>query len=289
MDTSRFETYPPGEFLPGAAIEVINPDLVPGRVRFALFDFDGTISLIRAGWQQVMIPRMVEHLAALQTGETREELETVVAEFVTRLTGKQTIYQMIALAEAITRRGGTAWEPLEYKREYLDLLWAQIGHRVEGLENGSLRPEDYVVPGSFELLEGLAAAGVTMYLASGTDHPFVANEARVLGVDRFFGPHIYGAQDDYKTFSKKMVIDRIIAENDLHGPEFLAFGDGFVEIEDSKAAGGQAVGVASDETGSRATDEWKRNRLIQAGADLIIPDYRDADRLLAYLGIGCVV
>lgn len=286
LDTARFESYPPSPLLPGTSIEIINPHLVSGRVRFALFDFDGTLSLIRAGWQQVMIPRMVEHLAVLETGESREELETIVTEFVTRLTGKQTIYQMMALAEEVAKRGGTPWDPLDYKREYLDLLWAQIGHRVEGLERGELDPTDYLVPGSLALLEGLAAAGVTMYLASGTDHPYVVNEARVLGVDRFFGPRIYGAQDDFKTFSKKMVIDRIIAENDLHGPEFLAFGDGFVEIEDSKGAGGQAVGVASDETGGGELDEWKRNRLIQAGADLIIPDYRDAPRLLEFLGVG---
>jgi hypothetical protein len=44
---------------------------------------------------------------------------------------------------------------------------------------------------------------------------------------------IYGAKDDYKNFSKKMLIDKIIQEHQLHGSEFVAFGDGYVEIEDT--------------------------------------------------------
>jgi hypothetical protein len=30
-------------------------------------------------------------------------------------------------------------------------------------------------------------------------------------------------------------------------------------------------------------DEWKRERLIAAHADIIIPDFRHVDRLVAYL------
>jgi hypothetical protein len=59
----------------------------------------------------------------------------------------------------------------------------------------------------------------------------VRSESDAIGVAQFFGPHIYGALDDYQNFSKKMVIDRILSENQLQGDELLAFGDGFVEIE----------------------------------------------------------
>ena len=59
----------------------------------AIFDFDGTLSLLRRGWQQVMIPMGVEYLEATGTRETREELHAVVESFVTRLTGKQTRYE----------------------------------------------------------------------------------------------------------------------------------------------------------------------------------------------------
>ena len=39
----------------------------------AVFDFDGTISVIRSGWADCMIPMMVEHLLNLKTGEVRNE------------------------------------------------------------------------------------------------------------------------------------------------------------------------------------------------------------------------
>ena len=41
-------------------IEVVNPAIGIGRIRHALFDFDGTISVIRRGWENIMIPLMVE-------------------------------------------------------------------------------------------------------------------------------------------------------------------------------------------------------------------------------------
>ena len=43
--------------------------------------------------------------------------------------------------------------------------------------------------------------------------------------------------------------------------------------------GGCAVGVASNEAERRGIDEWKRERLIRAGANYIIPDYRDIKAL----------
>ena len=131
-----------------------------------------------------------------------------------------------------------------------------------------------MVPGSRAMLEALRRRGVRCYLASGTDEPYVLDEAAALGVTPYFAG-IYGAQDDYKRFSKKLLIDRIIAEHGLSGPEFVAFGDGFVEIEDTVRVGGIAVGVATNEAERAGIDEWKRNRLIEAGADMIVPDFRE--------------
>ncbi len=272
-----------GTFLPGTEIEIINSNIDLGKIQFALFDFDGTLSLIREGWQQVMIPMMVEILQELDTGESDEELSEIVTEFVTRLTGKQTIYQMIELAEEVKKRGGTPKEPLEYKHQYLDLLWDRIQDRVEGLESGQLQPMDFVVPGSLDILSELNDRDVTIYLASGTDQPYVLNESGVLGLHPFFPERIYGALDDYKNFSKRMIIQKILSENSLAGPGLVTFGDGYVEIEDTKEVGGIAVGVATNEAERKGIDEWKRERLIGAGADIIIPDFREADELVKYL------
>jgi phosphoglycolate phosphatase-like HAD superfamily hydrolase len=264
-------------------IEVLTPDLPRGRFRSVLFDFDGTLSLIREGWPQVMIPMMVDVLRQTGTPETDADLKTSVEEFVMRLNGRQTIYQMIQLADEVRRRGGRPLEPLEYKHRYHGLLMERIHGRLEALASGAAQPHDWTVPESHALLEDLCRRGATLYLASGTDLAYVRREAELLRLSPYFGERIYGALDDYKSFSKQMVIERILREHGLHGEELLGFGDGFVEIEEIKRVGGVAVAVASDEVNRRGVNEWKRNRLLQAGADVIIPEYRCRKRLLQYL------
>lgn len=267
-----------------------------GRVEFAahfqsrpnlshvLFDFDGTLSLIRQGWPEVMIPMFMEYLPR-RAGDTEESVRQLVTDDIMRLNGKQTIYQMMQLAERINERGGTPQEPLWYKHEYLRRLDLRIQARVDGLASGTIQHDDLVVFAARRLLELLHGRGFHLYLASGTDEVFVKHEAAMLDLTRYFGRHIYGAQDDYKSFSKKLVIDRILAENQITGENLLAFGDGYVEIENTKQVGGLAVAVASDEAhnGSGNVDEWKRQRLLGVGADVVIPDYRDAAALLAML------
>src|SRR5262249_30792776 len=263
-------------------IEVLRPDLPRGRFRGVLFDFDGTLSLIREGWPQVMIPMMVDVLKQTGTAESEAELSRQVEDFVVRLHGRQTIYQTIQLADEVRKRGGTPLEPLAYKHRYHDLLMERIRSRIVALESGRATAEEWTVPGSHALLEGLKRRGVRLYLASGTDLQYVRREAELLGLTPYFGEHVYGALDDYKNFSKKMVIERILNEHRLSGEELLGFGDGFVEIEEVRRAGGVAVAVASDEVNRRGVNAWKRDRLVRAGADVVIPEYRRQEALLRF-------
>jgi phosphoglycolate phosphatase len=264
---------------------ILRPSFAPRPgISHVVFDFDGTLSLIRQGWPDVMVPMFTEVLPRLE-GETAEDLRALAFEDIMRLNGKQTIYQMMQLADRIRERGGSPREPLWYKHEYLRRLEVRIGERIAGLQDGSISREFLLVHGSTSLLYDLKSRGLRLYLASGTDEPFVKREAELLGLTSYFGPHIYGAQDDYKTFSKKMVIERILRENAIPGDKLLAFGDGYVEIENTKEVGGLAVAVASDEAhnGSGRMDEWKRDRLSGVGADIVIPDYRDAGALLTLI------
>ena len=106
----------------------------------------------------------------------------------------------------------------------------------------------------------------------------------MLDLARYFGTDIYGALDDYEASSKKRVIARLLSRLGAAGEEVVIFGDGFVEIENAKEAGGYAVGVASDETAPTGrVDAWKRERLLRAGADLIVPDFRCHAELTALL------
>ncbi len=269
----------------GPPIEIVREGFPRGGFRAALFDFDGTLSLLRRGWQDVMIPLMVDILVETPRAEPRDEINRLVDDFVARLTGKQTIYQMMQLAEEVERRGGAPLEPLAYKRMYHDRLWTRVAEHIAAVRSGSLSPEEMMVPGSGPLLDQLREYGLPLYLASGTDLSYVRDEVAVLELEPHFGPHVYGALDDYRSFSKAMIVDRILRDERIEGRELIGFGDGYVEIQEIKRVGGLAVGVASNEMERRGINEWKRKRLIEAGADVIVADYRRAEELLDGVGI----
>jgi phosphoglycolate phosphatase-like HAD superfamily hydrolase len=264
-------------------VEQLRPGVSAQKARICIFDFDGTLSVIRSGWMEVMAPMMVEILLDLKTGESEEELRCVVEDFIWRLTGKQTIYQMIELAGQIAKRGGRPLEPLVYKRMYLDRLHRRIRYRLEELRQEKVPPEKYLVPGARELVLALRERGLSLYLASGTDQEYMREEARLLGMTPYFDGGVYGALDDYQSFSKKALIQKLLDAPGVSGDEFLGFGDGYVEIENIKEVGGVAVGVATAEPECRVVDQWKRRRLAGVGADFIVPNFLCREELLKKL------
>ncbi len=267
-------------------LEVINPNYDRGHFKFALFDFDGTLSLIREGWQKIMKSYFYEEMmkAPAAKEESEKSIRDCIDYFVDINTGKQTIYQCFGLVDEIKKRGGDPLDAQEYKDEYQRRLLDEVRYRIEGLEKGEIQPVEYMVPGGEEILKALFDRQVKMFIASGTDEVYAEHEAELLKVTKYLAAKVYGAQRDYKSFSKKMIVNRIITENNLSGTELVGFGDGFVEIENVKERGGFAVGVATDEKNHDGrVDEWKRERLIRAGADIIIPDFSDVPQLMNYL------
>ena len=264
-------------------VECLRPNVSAAHARIGLFDFDGTISLIRAGWVEVMVPMMVEILTALHTGESEASLRALVEDFVARLTGEQTIYQMMELARQVELRGGKPLDPLAYKRMYHDRLMALIEYRRQDLRRRAVSPEKYLVPGAREFLESLCTRGLKLYCASGTDEVYTLEEAELLDVRQYFQGGVFGAQDNYKAFSKEILIQRMISGLECKGDELLGFGDGFVEIKNVKDVGGIAVGLATAEPGCQVVDQWKRQRLVGVGADFIIPNFLARDELLLKL------
>lgn len=254
----------------------------PAPARVALFDFDGTLSLIRTGWQQVMVPMMVEILRECSPHEDPAAIRTMVEESVFCLTGKETIYQMEALHDQVAERGGQPLPPLGYKREYLRRLLEEIADRLDGLRRGRTDPDSLLVPGARPFLESLRERGLCLYLASGTDHADVVEEARLLGVDEFFEDRIFGARDDF-SFSKALLVRRILSSAECRPEELIGFGDGYVEIEEVKNAGGTAIGIATCEPECMEIDAWKQQRLSKAGADCIVPNFLSLPELLSML------
>lgn len=282
-------------YIEGTEIERVCPpdELTPGRIRHAVFDHDGTISVLRQGWEAIMEPVMIRAILGdrFATAEPSlyAEVRDRVREFIDRSTGIQTILQMEALVQMVHEAGyvpeDRVLDKFGYKQVYNDALMEMVNHRIEKLESGQLSIEDYTVKGAVPLLYALRERGIRLYLASGTDRQDVIDEATRLGYAEVFDGGIHGSVGDVSKYSKKMVIEKIMADNNLHGSELVVFGDGPVEIRECRRRGGVAVGLASDEVRRYGLDAQKRTRLIRAGADLVLPDFSQLDALLEVLGM----
>jgi len=289
------------KYLPGTEIETtgewpatgsrVTGHGSPSAIRHAVFDNDGTISTLRQGWEEIMAPVMIKAILGDRYATADESLYRKVRErvsdFIDKSTGIQTIVQMEGLVGMVREFGivppDKVLDRFGYKRIYNDALMEMVNERVAKLKRGQLDVTDFTIKGAVEFLQALRDRGVTLYLASGTDHADVVAEAEALGHAKFFNGGIYGAVGDIDSCSKKMVLDRILKENNLQGPELAVFGDGPVELRESRKRGGLAIGVASDEIRRYGLNLDKRTRLIKAGAHLLVPDFSQREELLRLL------
>jgi phosphoglycolate phosphatase-like HAD superfamily hydrolase len=260
---------------------MLNPSLPQrlGRIRQVLFDFDGTLSLLRQGWEDIMAPMMLEMITPHAPAPA--EIEHQVREYIDQSTGVLTIHQMEWLAQAV-RQFGLAPQPLsaaEYKAVYVQRIRGKVQQRTQALHAGTAAPGDFLLAGAQAFLDRFARRGLTLYLASGTDHADVVAEARLLNLEEYFQGGIHGALDASEAHDKERLIQRILVQNHLQGDELLVVGDGPVEIRVAVAQGAVALGVASDEVARSGWNERKVRRLTQAGADLLIPDFSRAGEL----------
>ena len=265
--------------------EIIRPLVSNRPPRVAVIDFDGTLSLIRSGWVEIMVGMMVDVLRPLPgSTESDEELVEFVSDFVLNMNGRATVFQMEHFVARARERGGNPESADHYTLKFLEELGAKAEHRLAQLKSGELQAEDLLVPGAVELLTDLKARGVLLTLASGTPKKIIRRESELLGIAHFFEDRLFGPEEDWRSFSKLAVMRNMLAQANAEGDELLGVGDGFVEIENAKELGGIAIGCATDETHrSGQVEGRKRTRLIRAGADVIIPDYRNWDQLAALL------
>jgi phosphoglycolate phosphatase-like HAD superfamily hydrolase len=266
-------------------IEIVR-DLRKTGFEYVLFDFDGTISLLREGWQAVMQSMMAEMICGNET--LSNKVNKRILDFINKTTGYQTIVQMEGLVELVREFQNISEDEIldaqGYRKIYNDALMLPVNLRLEKLAKGELTKEKMYVKGAREFVEGLAAKGANLYIFSGTNEEDVQNEAEVLGFAQYF-KRIWGALQTIEEYSKEKVLKELIEEHGLEGPEILIVGDGPVEIQLARQYACKSIGVASDEA-KGGLDEIKRDRLWDAGADIIVPDFKCADELVKYLFEG---
>ncbi len=288
-ENKRHATY-----LTGTEIEIINQWEKKLQIEHIIFDHDGTISTLREGWELIMSPMMIKAILGDKYQEADEVLyqnvKTRVDEFIDKTTGIQTLVQMQGLMDLIREFGCVPEEKMldefGYKLIYNEELLIMVKVREQKLSRGELVLEDVTLKNAVPFLQKLYDAGIKLYLASGTDEVDVKSEARALGYDHLFEGGIYGAVGDVTKEAKKMVLDRILDTiGETAFGKLATFGDGPVEIRETRKRGGVTIGIASNELRRYGLNEHKRTRLIKAGADIIVPDFSQYPQLVSLLNI----
>jgi phosphoglycolate phosphatase-like HAD superfamily hydrolase len=250
------------------------------QISHVVFDFDGTIAWLKHGWPDIMARLLLPNFST----QSDETLSALRAEILA-LNGKPPIFQIRRCLEMAQCSAKKLPEPEQLLTEYASKLGEAIKERVADLRHGKVSAESFLVHGTMPLLKLLSERDLTLVILSGTEQDRVQEEADLLGLKPYFGRHIYGSTSDLAASSKEAVISRLLVEENIAGEHVLSFGDGPVEIQVTKSVGGLAVGVASDENanGSGKMDPQKAKLLKDAGADVLVPDYRDASALVECL------
>jgi len=239
-----------------------------------------------------MEPMMVNVILGDRQREVDDTLYDRVVESVRstidKTTGVQTLIQMKSLVDLVRQFGCVPEKEIlnefGYKELYNRDLLAMVSARVRKLTEKELDIEDFTVKKAIPFLQALHQRGVRLYLASGTDQEDVRREAAILGYAALFGERIFGSVGDVTKDAKKVVLERILQEIGEEACErVVTFGDGPVEIRETHKRGGYTVGVASNEIRRHGLNVAKRRRLVEAGADLILPDYSQMHHLLPLL------
>jgi len=275
-------------------IEIINKVPDDLRIKYAIFDNDGTISTLREGWEQIMEPMMIKAILGEKYREadesTYDKVKSAVTQLIDKTTGVQTLKQMKILAGLVSEFGFVPEDQIlnefGYKEIYNNDLIEMVRKREEKLQKGELSLEDLVIKNALFFIKTLYDKGVKLYLTSGTDEEDVRHEAAVLGYDSLFEGRIFGATGDINKEAKRIVLDRILDSiGESEAASIVTFGDGPVEIRETHKRGGITAGIASNELRRYGLNLKKRTRLIQAGADILAPDFTQHELLFGLLNI----
>lgn len=252
------------------------------RTKYIVFDFDGTISTLRYGWESIMQPLMLEMICP--EGNYSPELIKKVEDYIDASTGIQTAYQMQWLAEEVEKATGKSEDVWYYKDCYNQKILDMVAEKKRMIVEGKAGRDDFLMKGSVGFLQQLSQQGCRMFLASGTDDVDVKAEAKFLGVDGYF-EEIKGAPAGEFGCSKELVIRRLI-EQAGDEADLVVIGDGKVEIRLGKESGALAIGIASDEEAREGINLRKQARLENAGADIIVGDFLESEKLVKMIMEG---
>ena len=245
------------------------------EIKTAVFDFDGTISTLRCGWEKVMEPLMID---IIYGGTCTEEQRRTVTDYISASTGIQTILQMKWICEQLAAMGKDPGSPWDHKAEYNRRLMENVNIRRRHAQSG--HADEYLMKGATDFLRELKSRGVKLYAASVTDDADVKKEAEILGVAQYFD-EIAGAKPFSEDCSKEATLRRLMSTESADG--LIVIGDGPVEIKLGRAVGARTIGIAGRESDRCGFDETKCERLRLAGAPVLCDCFEEQTEIFDFL------
>lgn len=254
----------------------------PTDIKAIIFDFDGTISTLRHGWEEIMENYMYEMISGEKEGND-EELKNEIKVYINESMGIQTIYQMQWLKRKVELENkADILDIWEYKKRYNDRLMDIVRQKTKKLISKKLTPKDFRIINSKEFVKELYELGYKLYIASGTDHDDVVKEMKALEIFEYF-EDVKGAPANKIDCPKEAIVKHLMEDLGYKGNEIAIIGDGKVEIEIAVRIGGKAIGMATNETTQIGVNQRKRKKLINAGAHIIAPHFKEKESIIQWI------
>jgi phosphoglycolate phosphatase-like HAD superfamily hydrolase len=162
-----------------------------------------------------------------------------------------------------------------------DLLDAALRHLENELAEaaGDIRLEGRVLPGVAEILARVHAAGVLQTVVTGNIRANAAVKVGVFGLDRWLDLEV-GAYGSDHADRNELVPLALARAAEKYGPEWASadawvVGDTLMDLACARVAGARCLLVA--------TGQYRVDELDGHGADAVLEDLSDVDRVVALL------
>jgi len=250
--------------------EIINQK--KSKILVAVIDWDGTISLLREGWQKVMQEFIANYISS---GSPQKKDFDWAKNFIIKTLGENTIDQMLGIIEkSVKNKRKILAEKL--RREYRDILEEKI--RAKRIKQAKNNPDKFIVRGIAQFLEALKKRDIKILVFSGSEQNGkngIGQEARILRLEHYFDG-VFGYNGPVRPYNKDNVLKWVIKKYRIKDPsQILVVGDGPKEIKVGKKFGAITIGLMS----KNITKEI----LIKSGADFVVYDSTDLVKCLKLL------
>jgi len=244
--------------LENAGLEIVK-DVKRGGFKVAVFDWDGTLSLIRAEWPRILSSLIAEIIAGRLSPEDdpveiiRDDTKSVRA-YLKETAGAPTLDQIKGYLERNNHLEHLKDKDLDrLSRTWLDEYNRRLNRFVEEevVPKAGDNPEDYRVAGALKFVKKFREQGIKCYvLSGGNEKDLNDTDVPLLGFDGLF-ELVLGTdgtiERELGSYDKGVGLEWIMKREGIEDPgEVVVIGDGAAEISFARKLGIPSVALIEE-------------------------------------------